>query len=63
MSRSMDEICAMEAGAIADLVRRRELSPVEVTKAHLERMDRLDPLLHAFCTPTPDLALAPANDA
>ncbi|MFC0241798.1 amidase [Rhodopseudomonas telluris] len=61
MSRSTDEICAMEAGTIADLVRRRELSPVEVTKAHLERMDRLDPLLHAFCTPTPELALATAK--
>lgn len=61
MSQSTDDICALDAVAIADLVRRRELSPVEVTKAHLERMDRLEPVLHAFCTPTPELALATAK--
>ena len=50
------EIGRMEAVELAERVRAKELSPVEVVDAVLERMDRLEPMLHAFCTPTPDLA-------
>jgi aspartyl-tRNA(Asn)/glutamyl-tRNA(Gln) amidotransferase subunit A len=50
------EICRMEAAEIAGRVRAKELSPLEVVDAVLERMERLEPELHAFCTPTPDLA-------
>jgi aspartyl-tRNA(Asn)/glutamyl-tRNA(Gln) amidotransferase subunit A len=53
---SNDEICRMEAFELSGRVRAGELSPVEVVDAVLERMDRLEPELHAFCTPTPDLA-------
>ncbi len=50
------EICRMEAAELAERVRAKELSPVEVVDAVLERMERLEPKLHAFCTPTPDPA-------
>jgi aspartyl-tRNA(Asn)/glutamyl-tRNA(Gln) amidotransferase subunit A len=40
--------------------RTRELSPVEVTRALLARIDKLDPTLHAFVTLTADRALADA---
>ncbi len=53
---SNDEICRMEATELAGRVRARELSPVEVVEAVLERMEKLEPKLHAFCTPTPELA-------
>ena len=43
--------------------RKRELSPVEVTKTLLARIEKLDPALHAFVTPTPDRALADARAA
>jgi aspartyl-tRNA(Asn)/glutamyl-tRNA(Gln) amidotransferase subunit A len=43
--------------------RRRELSPVEVTRALLARIDKLDPILHAFVTLTPERALADARAA
>jgi aspartyl-tRNA(Asn)/glutamyl-tRNA(Gln) amidotransferase subunit A len=43
--------------------RRRELSPVEVTQALLARIERLDPVLHAFVTRTADRALADARAA
>jgi aspartyl-tRNA(Asn)/glutamyl-tRNA(Gln) amidotransferase subunit A len=43
--------------------RRRELSPVEVTKTLLARVEKLDPALHAFVTLTPDRALADARAA
>ena len=51
-----NEICRMAAVELAGRVRAKELSPVEVVDAVLERMDRLEPILHAFCTPTPELA-------
>lgn len=43
--------------------RRRELSPVEVTRGLLARIDKLDPVLHAFVTVTADRALADARAA
>src|SRR5256886_17584828 len=43
---------------IATRYRRRDLSPVELTKALLARIERLDPALHAFVTVTTEPALA-----
>jgi len=51
-----NEICRMDAVTLAQKIRRKELSPVEVTDAVLARMEKLNPLIGAFCTPTPDLA-------
>ncbi len=51
-----NEICRMDAVTLAAKVRAKELSPVEVIEASIARMDKLEPLLHAFCTPGPDLA-------
>ncbi|WP_158810418.1 amidase [Beijerinckia sp. L45] len=53
---STHDICDLSATDIATKIRRKELSAVEVTEAHLQRIDALDGQLHAFCTPTPDLA-------
>lgn len=55
-SHSDNEICRLDAVALAARVRSREVSAVEVTAAVLRRMDALEPYLHAFCTPTPELA-------
>ena len=48
---------------LAHLVASREVSPVEVTQAHLDRIARLDPKLNAYVTVTADLALAAARVA
>jgi aspartyl-tRNA(Asn)/glutamyl-tRNA(Gln) amidotransferase subunit A len=48
---------------LAALIRARKLSPVELTRAVLARIEALNPVLNAFCTPTPDLALAEARRA
>ena len=53
---SANEICRMDALTLAGEVRAKRLSPVEVVDAVLDRMDELDPTLHAFCTPAPELA-------
>jgi aspartyl-tRNA(Asn)/glutamyl-tRNA(Gln) amidotransferase subunit A len=55
-----------EIFTIAETSRRiaaRKLSPVELTKAHLERIKRLDPALNAFLLITEERALADAKAA
>lgn len=55
--------CAAE---LAAAIRRKEVSPVEVADCYLERMDRLDPQLNAFCHRADDevrKAAAAAADA
>jgi aspartyl-tRNA(Asn)/glutamyl-tRNA(Gln) amidotransferase subunit A len=60
---SATELWAFPATELAARIRRREVSPVEVVEAILARMERLDGLLGAFCTPTPELALEMARAA
>ena len=51
-----NDICRMDAVTLAGKIRTKVLSPVEVIDTVLARMDKLEPTLHAFCTPTHDLA-------
>ncbi|HZO80582.1 MAG TPA: amidase family protein [Candidatus Binataceae bacterium] len=51
----------MDAVTLAAHIRAKRLSAVEVVEAVLARMERLEPHLHAFCTPTPDLARVQAR--
>ena len=57
------ELWALPATELAARIRRREVSPVEVAETVLARLERLNGRLGAFCTPTPDLALAMAREA
>ena len=51
----MDELVEQSLSAIARLIRQREVSPVEVAEAHLERIARLNPALNAIVTLAPDV--------
>src|SRR5580700_3790694 len=48
---------------ISRLFRKRKLSPVELTKLILTRIDQLNPKLNAYITVATDLALAQAKKA
>jgi aspartyl-tRNA(Asn)/glutamyl-tRNA(Gln) amidotransferase subunit A len=48
---------------VGKLFRRRKLSPVELTKFILSRIELLNPKLNAYITVTPELALAQAKTA
>ena len=56
-----NEICRMDAVTLADKIRTKQLSATEVTEAVLARMEKLNPVLGAFCTPSPDAARAQAK--
>lgn len=49
------------AGHLVDHYRRGEASPVEATQAVLDRLERIDPTLNAFCHIAGDEALASAT--
>lgn len=58
-----DDICFLPASDLAARIRQRTLSPIDVTRAVLERIDRVDPQLNAYCTRLDDAALADAQRA
>ena len=60
---SADDLCWMPASEMAPAIKRRKLSPVEVTKAVLARIERLNPRLNAFVTLTAEQALRDARAA
>ncbi|MDQ6649007.1 MAG: amidase family protein [Actinomycetota bacterium] len=51
-----DDICRLDTVALVAEVAAGRLSPVEVVDAVLARLERLDPLLHAFVTVVPEQA-------
>src|SRR2546429_2812013 len=53
----------LSAREIAAQIRCKEVSPVEVTRAHLERIERLNPELNAFVDCQPEAVLAQARAA
>ncbi len=53
----------VSATDLAERIRLREVSPVEAVEVYLERMDRLDPALNAFCFRDDDRVQAEARAA
>ena len=51
----MNELVELSLTTIAGMIQRREVSPVEVAEAHLERIARLNPALNAIVTIAPDV--------
>ena len=58
-----DELAYAGIRELGRRFRARELSPVDLTTALLRRIERLEPVLHAFVTVTADRALADAKAA
>jgi aspartyl-tRNA(Asn)/glutamyl-tRNA(Gln) amidotransferase subunit A len=59
----LDDLCYWSIGKLAAHLRLRQLSPVEVTRAQLERIDTLDPRLNAYLTVLPEQAMREAHVA
>ncbi len=57
------ELCYLDIRTLGQRYRNRTLSPVEVTRATLDRIERLDPQLNSFITVLRDEAIAQARQA
>ena len=57
------ELTSLNLHQAADLLKTRQISPLELTRAHLDRISRLDQHLNCFITLTPELALQQARQA
>lgn len=57
----MDDLAFLDATAQADLVRRKEVKPIELVDAAIERIERLNPTLNAVVTPMFDEARKAAS--
>lgn len=51
----MKDVVGKSLMEIADLIRRRDVSPVEVAEAHLDQISKLNPELNAIVTLAPDV--------
>src|SRR5829696_7340957 len=51
----MNELIGAPLERIAELIRRREVSPVEVAEVYLQQISRLNPALNAIVTLAPDV--------
>jgi aspartyl-tRNA(Asn)/glutamyl-tRNA(Gln) amidotransferase subunit A len=59
----MKELTTLSIIEAAELIQRRELSVVDLTNAHLERINKIDPLINSFIHIMADQALASARQA
>ncbi len=58
-----EEICYMSACDMVDVIKRQELTSLEITETIIERIEKINPIINAYCTPTFDLAREMAKKA
>jgi len=58
-----EEILYLPISELAKRIESKKLSPVELTKAYLDRSEKLDPKLNAYAKLLPDIALEQAQAA
>ena len=67
LNTNMDELAFLDATAQAELLRQKEVTPIEMVDAAIGRIERLNPALNAVITPlyekARELAAASAGDA
>jgi len=51
-----EEICFMSACDMAEKIKSQEISSVEITEAIIERIEKINPIINAYCTTTFDIA-------
>jgi amidase len=56
-----DEYTSLDATALADLVRRKQVKPIELVEAAIDLIEQLNPTLNAVVTPMYEQARAGAD--
>lgn len=57
------DICFLSAYQMAEKIRNQELSSREITESIINRMEKINPIINAYCTPTIELAREMAINA
>jgi len=57
------DLTFLSISELSELIRNKKVSPVEVTRATLDRIEKLNPKLNAYITVTRDIAMKAAQDA
>jgi aspartyl-tRNA(Asn)/glutamyl-tRNA(Gln) amidotransferase subunit A len=60
---SATDLCFLTVAEAAKQIKAKKLSPVELAKAFLARIETIDPLVHSYILVTPEVALADAKAA
>ena len=58
-----EDLCYMSAVEMGTKIKTQELSSLEITEAIIERIEKVNPLINAFCTPTFEIARDMAKKA
>ena len=58
-----EDLCFMSAYEMREKIRTQELTSQEITEAIIERIEKINPVINAYCTPTFDLARKMAKKA
>ena len=58
-----DEICYISAYEMLEKIKTQELTSTEITETIIERIERINPIINAYCTPTFELARETAKKA
>jgi aspartyl-tRNA(Asn)/glutamyl-tRNA(Gln) amidotransferase subunit A len=60
---AVNELCFESISQLSERIKKREVSPVEVTQAYLNRIQKVDSQLNSYITVTADRALREAREA
>ena len=60
---SSEDLCFTPALELRDMIRHKLISPVEVVKTFLNRIEKINPMVNAYCTLVPEMALQSAREA
>ena len=58
-----EDICYLSAYEMAEKIKTQEITSLEITEIIIERIEKINPIINAYCTPTFDLAREMANKA
>jgi len=59
----MEDLCKLSGLTLGKMIAAKKIKPSEVMQAVLNRIDRANPQVNAFCTVDPDRAMAEAREA
>ncbi|HVN63511.1 MAG TPA: amidase, partial [Candidatus Binataceae bacterium] len=63
MSAPLQKLLNFDAATLGEKIRARDISPVEVTQAYLDRIEQTDGIIHAYITVTEKVARKAAKKA